>query len=97
MTWTNTTSVTYKWIDGRKHVQMNVCSIQIQPGVKAKLPLIHSNDNTLDDGGKAVCEITEPIEIQLNTNGLLSRYSLNGVKLGWDMDVSTDDLNVVKL
>ena len=44
-----------------------------------------------------MCEITEPIEIQLNTNGLLSRYSLNGVKLGWDMDVSTDDLNVVKL
>ena len=27
MTWTNTPSVTYKWIDGRKHVQMNGCSI----------------------------------------------------------------------
>ena len=27
MTWTNTLSVTCKWIDGRKHVQMNGCSI----------------------------------------------------------------------
>ena len=27
MTWTNTLSVTCKWIDGRKHVQMNECSI----------------------------------------------------------------------
>ena len=37
----------------------------IDPGLKAKLPfLIQSNDNALNDGGKAVCEITEPIEIK---------------------------------
>ena len=27
MTWTNTPSVPYKWIDGRKHVRINGCSI----------------------------------------------------------------------